>query len=59
MNLSDFLRHFGAAATLIAIRSAVGEPPAPRSTRAQHDPWYGSDPTHATAWAGAPVVVTW
>jgi len=50
MTYSSMLRRFGPAATLIAIRSAVNEPPAPRWTRAQYDPWLGSDPWMRTGW---------
>lgn len=56
MTYSSMLRRFGAAATFIAIRAAVNEPPAPRSIRAVCDPWFGADPAFATAWAGAPGV---
>jgi len=58
-SFSDFLAHFGPHATLIAIRAAAAEPPAPRSTQAQHDPWFGADSDYRSAWAGAPAVVTW
>lgn len=57
MSYSSMLRRFGAAATFIAIRAAVNEPPAPRYTRAQADPWFGSDPLYRTAWAGLYPVV--
>lgn len=56
MSYSSMLRHFPASSVLIAIRAAVNEPPAPRFTRAQCDPWFGADPAHASAWAGAPGV---
>lgn len=59
MSYSPMLRRFGPAATLIAIRAAVNEPPAPRFTRAQCDPWYGADSDYRSAWAGAPVAVNW
>jgi hypothetical protein len=52
MTYSSFLARFGAVATLIAIRSAAAEPPAPRWTRAQYDPWFGADPLYRSAWAG-------
>jgi len=58
-DFSSFLARFGPAATLVAIRAAVAEPPAPRSTRAQYDPWFGADPVYASAWHGAPVAVAW
>lgn len=53
--MSDFapmLRHFPASSVLIAIRASLNEPPAPRWIRAQCDPWFGGDPTLASAWAG-------
>lgn len=56
MNLAPMLRHFPASAVLIAIRSAVCEPPAPRYTRLPHDPWWQCDMDYASAWAGAPGV---
>lgn len=57
MNFSPMLRTCSPATVLIAIRSAINEPPAPRPTRAQSDPWYGGDPTYRTAWAGVYPVV--
>jgi hypothetical protein len=59
MSFGPMLRHFPASSVLIAIRAAVNEPPAPRYTTLPHDPWFGSDPTFASAWAGAPGVVAW
>ena len=52
MSYSSMLRRFGPAATLIAIRSAVNEPPAPRYTSMQFDPWFALDCDYRTAWAG-------
>lgn len=52
MNFASMLRLFGPAATLVAIRSAVHEPPAPRYINLPQDPWFGGDPLYLTAWAG-------
>jgi hypothetical protein len=56
MTYSSFLSRFGPVATLIAIRAAAHEPPAPRWTRAQADPWFGADPAHETRFAYVPAV---
>lgn len=57
-NFAPLLRYFDAAAVLIAIRSAVNEPPAPRPTRAQYDPWFAEDPFHLSAYAYVPEAVS-
>lgn len=51
---------FNAAAVFGWIRSEAGENYRPtRTPGLTFDPWYGSDPTYSTAWAGAPVAVAW
>lgn len=57
MSFSSMLRRFGPVATFIAIRSAVVEPFTPRPSGLMYDPWFGSDPTYRTAWAGLYPVV--
>lgn len=59
MNFSSFLRRFGAAATLVAIRSAVAEDYRPARYELVSDPWFALDFDYQTAYTYEPVVVTW
>ncbi len=59
MNFAAMLRTCTPAAVLIAIRSAVCEPPTPRWTGLAHDPWWQCDPNYATASNYVEMVVPW
>lgn len=53
MSFSSMLRVFSATDVFIAIRASVNENYRPtRTPGLVFDPWFGSDPTYGTAWAG-------